>query len=45
MRLRIAFFTMTVVTLFSRSPLLAADAPAFGKDLLATIASARFALR
>jgi hypothetical protein len=38
MRLRIAFLTVTVATLFSDIPLLAADDPAFGKDLLATIA-------
>ena len=38
MRLRIAVLTVTVATLLSGVPLLAADDPAFGQDLMATIA-------
>ena len=38
MRLLIAVLTVTVATLLSGVPLLAADDPAFGQDLMATIA-------
>jgi hypothetical protein len=38
MGLRISILVLTVASLLSGLPLLAADDPAFGKDLMATIA-------